>query len=328
MHTVKLPYGKKNDELVHVKVVERGDACGCVCPKCEGALRAAKGEHNIEHFRHVDASECEGAAEFALREKLIELFVQEGQITLPESRERIDGKDELLVPREAIEIESVEVTSGGNEFSPHFLIKTKSANDGEKTIRAVINLGSADPEIEKTSEPIVEIDLSTLGDDYSVERLLRAVVRDTGCIRWSSRPRADARSEELKEEVRRIKTTEAEKARLLREAQKPAHEESIPRVTSGYQTDGFEPRQSKYERRQSDIGSAVHGYAHIDFTCDECGKTRLSYDDMQRFKPGLGTGVCNDCKGIRRESAHLHDGYAEEFKRKSATFYGDTNQFQ
>lgn len=327
MHTVKLPYGKKNDELLHVRAVDRGDACGCVCPKCEGKLRAAKGEHNIEHFRHVDASECEGSAEFALREKLIELFAQEGQITLPESRERIDGKDELLVPRETIEIESVEVTSGGNDFSPHFLIKTKSANDGERTIRAVVNLGSADPEIEKTSEPIVEIDLSMLGDDYSVERLLRAVVRDTGCIRWSSRPRADARAEELKEEVRRIKTTEAEKARLLREARKPDLEEPIPRVTSGFNTDSFEPRMSQHNRRQPDVGFTVHGYTHIDFTCDECGKTGLSYDDMQRFKPSLGTGVCNDCKGIRRQNAHLHDDYAEECKQKSTTFYTEKNPF-
>jgi hypothetical protein len=311
MHTVKLPYGKKDDELVHVKAVERGDACGCICPKCESPLRAAKGEHNIEHFRHVNKHDCEGAAEFALREKLIQLFEDEGQITLPESRGKVDGEERVLVEQETVQIESIQTASGGSPFAPRFVIQTRSQDEREQRITAVVNMGAGETEIEDTTEPIVEINLADLGDDYSVERLIQAVVRATGCIRWEQRPRADARKAELIEEVRKIRTTEAEKEKLLREAKirKPVE---APKPRPSYGADYFAPKADvKYEPEPKlpDTSSFGLQYANIEFTCDECGETGLTYDHMQRYKPSLGTGVCYNCKGVRRANGHLHNDY-------------------
>ena len=322
MHTIKLPYGKKDDKLYHVKVVARGASCECVCPKCEGALVAAKGDHNIAHFRHVDVSECEGAAEFALREKLIDLFRDAGQLMLPESHLKIEGENRVLVERETVEIESVDVISGGDPLTPRFVIRTKSSYEGEREIRAVVNLGPKEVEVEEGPEPYVEIRLSELGDDYSVDRLIRSVIRDTRCIHWGRRPRAKEREAEIREELRVIRTTPEDRERLLLEARKSSGFEaprppSYPDSSSYFEGTG----DNKYEAREPDYSNFASQFAGISFTCEECGQTGLTHNEMQRVQPDHGTGVCYDCKGVRRANAHENDDYSAGFMAEAATFY-------
>lgn len=300
MHTVKLPYGLKEGELYHVKAVARGDACGCVCPKCEGALRAAKGQQYMEHFKHVDASECEGAAEFALREKLMQLFKQSGEIILPESLLKIEGESRILIEREEVEIESVTAADSKDPLMPRFSIRTRNSHDGERTIIAIVNLGKRDPELEEFTEPIVEINLASLGDDFSVDRLIQAVIIDTRCITWASRPRAKEREAQIREELRVIHTTEADKNRLLNLAQRREPSSFVGNMHSG-SSDFFGTESRKYDRLESSPSDLAMKFSNIDFTCDECGETGLTHNDMQRFKPDYGTGVCYNCKGLKRE---------------------------
>lgn len=322
MHTIKLPYGKKDDELYHVDVVVRGANCECVCPKCEGALIAAKGEYNIAHFRHVDVSQCEGAAEYALREQLMKLFLDAGELMLPESHLKIEGENRILVEKETVEIESVEAISGGDPFTPRFIIRTRSSYEGEREIRAVVNLGSKDAEVEEGPEPYVEIRLDELGDDYSVDRLIRSVIRDTRCIHWGRRPRAKEREAELREELRVIRTTPEDRDRLLFEARKSTGVEAPRPPASLGSTSYFEAKgDKKYEPREPGHSNFASQFAGISFTCEECGQTGLSHNEMQRVQPDYGTGVCYDCKGVRRANAHENDDYSAAFKATAATFY-------
>lgn len=59
MASVRILYGIRNGEFVHVDDVESGLACECTCPKCHRPLVAKKGEHRAKHFAHeADEVSC------------------------------------------------------------------------------------------------------------------------------------------------------------------------------------------------------------------------------------------------------------------------------
>lgn len=80
---MEIPYGLRGETLLHVSEVERGAACGCVCPACGGNLVARKGEINIHHFAHADGRECRRAAETTLHRLAKASLLQAGYILLP-----------------------------------------------------------------------------------------------------------------------------------------------------------------------------------------------------------------------------------------------------
>lgn len=60
MATLRIPYAMRGDTVVHVDDVERGLACGAVCPCCGCAMVARKGKQVAHHFAHHKPTECEG----------------------------------------------------------------------------------------------------------------------------------------------------------------------------------------------------------------------------------------------------------------------------
>ena len=83
MQEIKLPYGLKNGELVHISEVEQGVACQCICPTCHSPLIARKGENNVHHFSHQNIGECQGALETSLHLAAKKIFEQSQYIVLP-----------------------------------------------------------------------------------------------------------------------------------------------------------------------------------------------------------------------------------------------------
>lgn len=55
---MNIPFGELDGRLVHVSKVERGAACGCVCPVCRVPLVARKGASKAHHFAHESGSGC------------------------------------------------------------------------------------------------------------------------------------------------------------------------------------------------------------------------------------------------------------------------------
>lgn len=53
-----IPYGERNDRLLHVSAVGRGLGCNCVCPVCKDPLVARKGAKTKHHFAHRSGSTC------------------------------------------------------------------------------------------------------------------------------------------------------------------------------------------------------------------------------------------------------------------------------
>jgi hypothetical protein len=83
-----------------VSEVERGLACKCVCPECEGQLVARKGEIRVHYFAHHDLRECRHALETALFGVTIELLGAPGAVLqLPGHGDRAAWLREAAIER-------------------------------------------------------------------------------------------------------------------------------------------------------------------------------------------------------------------------------------
>jgi hypothetical protein len=81
---VKLPFGLRKGELVHISTVSSGLACECNCAACDATLIARKGKKNAHHFAHYQSEECAYAVETALHLAAKKVLEESAQITLPE----------------------------------------------------------------------------------------------------------------------------------------------------------------------------------------------------------------------------------------------------
>lgn len=68
---------------VHISEVERGAACGCVCPGCSRPLIARKGTEVGHHFAHADGEECKHGYRNSLYCALRRAAEELGKIRLP-----------------------------------------------------------------------------------------------------------------------------------------------------------------------------------------------------------------------------------------------------
>lgn len=72
-------------ELLAVKDVERGLACGCICPSCGTRLKACKGEKKSYYFAHEHNKECLYGAEIAVYMAFLELLKKTMNFYLPDA---------------------------------------------------------------------------------------------------------------------------------------------------------------------------------------------------------------------------------------------------
>lgn len=282
MSRIKLPYGIKEGKLVHVAYVKQGANCECICPKCAGDLIAAKGEINVEHFRHKDLSDCEGAAEFALRARIMELLNSSLELTLPESLDTTSGHSETLVEKTTVKIESIQLAKTTDPLTPRFEIKTSGHDQDEGTITVIVNLGKKAPKDTQEDKPYIEINLADF-DELTEERLRETVHERTDCWHWIKRPLAEKRLKE-KLQYSSIRTTpeDAEeiliKARRVRESDfyKPTWEDAFAQP--------LKPRPYSTTPRKQ-----------VPLSCRICGREEVPEKEMQRFKSDSGVGVCWKC---------------------------------
>lgn len=81
--SVKLPYGLRDNVLVHISAAARGLACGCVCSACGDKLVARKGDDRCHHFAHQSGKECATAVETALHRAAKEILLDCRKMMLP-----------------------------------------------------------------------------------------------------------------------------------------------------------------------------------------------------------------------------------------------------
>ena len=288
MSTIKLPFGVRENVLHHISVVENGKGCQCICPKCGGALIARQGPDNADHFAHVDIRDCEGAAEHALRAKLIELIEETRTLTLPVSTGFIYGEEHVVVEEQTVQVDSVEAIDSPSPLQPRFVVHVRNPQGDEEKITVAINLGKKDiTEVDRT-KAFVEIKLSELDKDVSVERLRSVVNGGTKCIKWVQRPQAVKAESDLRDKIYydRIRTNPEHANELLGSARRmPSHERSH----------NYPSYESGIHLPDSQVKVRTGPHDGISFTCEQCGRNDLNANDMQRYSPDNATGVCSEC---------------------------------
>lgn len=82
---LKLPYGLRGGQLLHISQVETGLACGCTCPGCGAALVARNAARNVKvaHFAHHKALECSTGLQTAIHLAAKNVIALHKQLRLP-----------------------------------------------------------------------------------------------------------------------------------------------------------------------------------------------------------------------------------------------------
>lgn len=96
MSSFKIPFGQKNERLVEVSEVLSGLRCGCICPGCQKALIARKGDVNAHHFAHAHAKDsdlCEYGSETAIHLMAKQILCEEKVIFAPLTQIEKTGLD-------------------------------------------------------------------------------------------------------------------------------------------------------------------------------------------------------------------------------------------
>lgn len=127
----KMEYALRDGNPVHISEVERGLACGCVCPVCGEPLIAKKGTKMMHHFSHVSGSECEHGYETSLHIAAKTILSKAQRIVLPTvyaefetptsycTRHITDGPVELHIDR-------VELEKRVDSIAPDIIVYSKN----------------------------------------------------------------------------------------------------------------------------------------------------------------------------------------------------------
>lgn len=180
-----LIYAIKEGRLVHISAVEKGLACGAVCPACGERLIARKGEKVAHHFAHYSVKECEYGYETSLHLAAKELILRHKCITIPPVFvEFKSSKNPILIsPAREIEIDKVELEKRQGHFVPDIAIHS----GGKKLFVEIFVTHRVDEtkfaEIRKAGISTIEIDLSNK-PVLTEEELNHIVLNDAESKKW------------------------------------------------------------------------------------------------------------------------------------------------
>jgi hypothetical protein len=193
---VKLPFGLKDGELVHISKVPSGLACGCVCSACGVRLVAKKGKVNAHSFAHYKSDECEHAVETALHYAAKQVLEESAQIALPELliQERVNGRtcgrfisksgSAKVCAEHAVIIEAVELEKRLDRVIPDVIAYINGS-------RFLIEIAvthfvdeSKENKLHDLKIPCIEIDLSDVARDANLEDIRKEVVESVANKKW------------------------------------------------------------------------------------------------------------------------------------------------
>lgn len=199
---LNLVYALKNDKPIHISEVERGLACGCVCPACGNALVAKKGQKMMHHFAHQSAENCEYGYETSLHLMAKELLSKVEKMVLPSVNvdiqtwgECIEEPREIVIDRVELEkrfesvIPDVVVYSGSEFFFVEIFVTHRI---GDKKLAKLRELGI----------PTIEIDLSAINCSVAPEELTAILMdddEDSTVKYWKYHPLVDQYMQKFQE---------------------------------------------------------------------------------------------------------------------------------
>lgn len=190
----QLVYGLRPDgTLVHITEVQRGLACGCICPACDGQLVARKkDDHQVPHFAHSSGEACGGGPETVLHLLAKEAFRANPKMLLPERAALDERKLVVRKPGQEVETEFLRLEyTDPKKIIPDLYVR---ALGYDLFVEVAVTHFSDEAKIQRLREhriPAVEVDLSRLPRDSTREAIADAVLRSAPRY-WLYHPGIDA----------------------------------------------------------------------------------------------------------------------------------------
>ncbi len=198
MGDVKIAWGMNaQSRMVHIKDVERGKACNCICPDCEQPLVAKQGRsgRQVWHFSHFIRSDCGGMSALHLAaQQLLEDAAKDGKLLkLPVLEGACEAKDlRNVIYRSEWKIDHTreKMVSARQEAVLSIGLRTDVLVElvGGVSLGVEIHVTNKKSYVEAEKYSIegldcVEIDLSNLSWDSSPEDIEKCVL-DCGDRNW------------------------------------------------------------------------------------------------------------------------------------------------
>lgn len=186
MAAIKLPYGLRDSELIHISSVESGLSCACVCPSCGHPLVARKGPKTTHHFAHHQGGECAKAVETALHLAAKKILSDEKVIVIPKVLVEFDSYRESLVlsPDQKIELDEVIEEKRTEDIIPD-LIAVKNGFKLFIEVHVTHEVDEAKLEkIRRLGISAIEIDLSKEDREFTEENLRDMVISNVSNRSW------------------------------------------------------------------------------------------------------------------------------------------------
>lgn len=208
-----IPFGLKDGKLVSVAEVDRGLACGCLCPDCESVLEAVKGDSprsRRHHFRHHNRDGCDGGLETGLHMLAKEVLAKSQSLVIPNAIARHGTFEPRLVRRGrelSYDISAVEATqnaSGAQRLRPDLIVEgTLGVEPFKLFVEIFVRHKTDQKKIAKLKErgaAAIEIDLSRVPADetrgYYEDAILRTAER-----RWLHNRYVEEEQRKMREEA-------------------------------------------------------------------------------------------------------------------------------
>jgi len=181
-----LTFGLKNNTLVHISDVPRGDACNCICPHCKASLRANHGSLKQYYFSHQRGFGCSSAIETALHQAAKQVFIENSYIILPpikaEALEQdINGKwyqesQHILRDYKQFTINNVQIEVRQENIKPDIII---SIDGHDLLVEIAVTHFIDDKKLKKINSQgisTIEIDLSKMSANANWKEIKTAVL--------------------------------------------------------------------------------------------------------------------------------------------------------
>lgn len=184
---LRLTYALKNGEIVHISNVDKGLACGCICPACGERLVAKKGEKMMHHFAHESGSSCEYGYESSLHLAAKDILLNAKQIVIPAVYLEFPysyKEKQLISDAKQIEIEKIELEKRCGDIVPDIVVY---AGGKEFFIEIYVTHKIDDEKLKKIKRlkiSTIEIDLSKKKDTVTTEELTDILLNDSPEKSW------------------------------------------------------------------------------------------------------------------------------------------------
>lgn len=194
-----LPFGLKDGKMLEVSEVDRGAACGCLCPKCSSPLQANKGEKRqyFSHHPRYRKTHCEGALETAIHKMAKQVLIENHYLLVPE----LVVKESLERGYKTYELEEVVSQRGISHFED---IQAEVFHGGirpdvlgytngrpfyiEIAVTHFVDEGKRE-KIRASGIPTIEVDLSKLNRLPTKHEIFEWVIESSKNKKWVFNPR-------------------------------------------------------------------------------------------------------------------------------------------